>query len=60
MKKALQFIREARDELRKVTWPDRDEVTSYTGVVVVTTVVISLFLWLVDSTLMTIIRTVIK
>ncbi len=60
MKKQLQFIREARDELRKVTWPDRDEVTSYTGVVVVTTVVISLFLWLVDSTLMTIIRTVIK
>ncbi len=60
MKKALRFIREARDELRKVTWPDRDEVTSYTGVVVVTTVVISLFLWLVDSTLMTIIRTVIK
>ncbi len=60
MKKALQFIRESKEELRKVTWPDRDEVTSFTGVVVVTVVMISLFLWLIDSALMTLIRTVMK
>ena len=60
MKKALTFIRESKEELKKVTWPDRDEVTSFTGVVVVTVVIISLFLWFVDTALMTLIRTLIK
>jgi preprotein translocase subunit SecE len=43
-----------------VTWPDRDEVTSFTGVVVVTVVFVSIFLWLVDSALMTLVKVVIK
>lgn len=59
LKKALQFIREARDELRKVTWPDRDEVTSFTGVVIVAIVIIAVFLWLIDTALMSIIRVVV-
>jgi len=43
-----------------VTWPNRDEVTSFTVVVVVTLVFISLFLWAVDTGLMTLIKVVIK
>lgn len=58
MKKFFQFLKDSREELRKVTWPDRDEVTSFTGVVLVTVVVVSVFLWLVDSALMTLIRMV--
>jgi preprotein translocase subunit SecE len=58
LKKQLQFIRESREELRKVTWPDRDEVSSYTIVVVVTITIIAIFLWLVDTGLMTLVRTV--
>lgn len=58
MKKALQFIRESRDELRKVTWPDKDEVTNFTGVVLVAICIISIFLWLVDMGLMFIVNLV--
>jgi preprotein translocase subunit SecE len=58
VKKIIQFLTEARDELRKVTWPDREEVTSFTIVVVVTVVVVSVFLWAVDTGLMILIQTV--
>ena len=60
MKKALQFIRESREELRKVTWPSRDEVTSFTVVVVITVIFMSVFLWIVDTGLMALIKTVMK
>jgi preprotein translocase subunit SecE len=58
--KILTFIREARDELKKVTWPDRDEVTSFTIVVIVSVVIVSIFLWLVDKALMSIVQMVIS
>jgi len=60
VKKIIQFVQESKEELRKVTWPDRDEVSSFTGVVVVTVVAISLFLWFVDSALMALIKVVMK
>jgi preprotein translocase subunit SecE len=59
-KKIITYIKEAREELKKVTWPDRDEVTSFTMVVIVSVVVVSIFLWLVDSALMQIIKLVIS
>ncbi|HOO70453.1 MAG TPA: preprotein translocase subunit SecE [Spirochaetota bacterium] len=60
MKEVLQFIRESKEELRKVTWPNRDEVTSFTIVVVVTVVFISIFLWLIDTGLMALIKVVLR
>ena len=60
MKKTLNFIREAKDEMRKVTWPDRDEVTNFTVVVVITVVFISVFLWLIDLALMSLINYAMK
>jgi len=59
-KKIITYIKEAREELKKVTWPDRDEVTSFTMVVIVSVVVVSIFLWLVDSALMQIVKLVIS
>jgi preprotein translocase subunit SecE len=35
-----QYLREVRGELRKVAWPSRKEVVSYTIVVLVTTTVL--------------------
>lgn len=58
IKQLIEFVKEAKEELRKVTWPDRDEVTSFTIVVVITVIMISLFLWLVDSALMKLIKVV--
>lgn len=45
-----KFLREARSELRKVTWPSRKELTTYTIVVLVVTTIVGLFLGIVDLT----------
>jgi preprotein translocase subunit SecE len=44
-----QFLREVRGELRKVVWPNRKEVTSYTIVVLVTTAVLVGIVWGMDE-----------
>ncbi len=44
-----QFLREVRGELKKVAWPNRKEVTSYTIVVLVTTLVLVLIVWGMDE-----------
>ncbi|MBN2039543.1 MAG: preprotein translocase subunit SecE [Spirochaetes bacterium] len=54
----VTFIKEARDELKKVTWPERDEITSNTIVVIVAVVVVSVFLWVVDTSLTTLMKAV--
>lgn len=36
-------------ELKKVHWPSRQEVTTYTGVVMVTVAIITVLIWMVDS-----------
>jgi preprotein translocase subunit SecE len=46
--KPVQFLREVRSELRKVAWPNRKEVTSYTIVVLVTTAVLTGIVWGMD------------
>ena len=48
MKKIILFFQESFAELKKVTWPSRDEVISSTKVVIVSTVVIAAVLGLVD------------
>ena len=58
IKNLINFVKEAKEELRKVTWPDRDEVTSFTIVVVITVIIISVFLWFVDTALMKLIKVV--
>ena len=60
IKQLIDFFHESREELKKVTWPDREEVTSFTVVVVITLIVFSIFLWLVDMGLMTLIKVVTK
>jgi len=46
--------------LKKVSWPERDEVSALTMVVLITVIITSLFLWLVDATLMKIVSLVMK
>lgn len=58
IRKIIDFIRESRDELKKVTWPDREEVTGFTIVVIVSVVIVSMFLWVVDLMLMQLIKMV--
>ncbi len=48
MKKIIRFFKESFAELKKVTWPSREEVTSSTKVVLVSTILIAIVLGLVD------------
>jgi len=44
----LKFLKESREELRKVVWPSKEEVLNSTLVVLSAVVLISLFLFSVD------------
>jgi preprotein translocase subunit SecE len=44
----VEFLGEVRSELRKVAWPNRKEVVSYTIVVLVTTLVLTLIVYGMD------------
>ena len=46
--KIVDFFRESYAELKKVNWPSRDDVLSQTTLVVVSLVVVSAFLAIVD------------
>jgi len=45
---ARQFLKEVRQELRKVDWPSRRELISYTIVVLVTVIVMTTFVFGLD------------
>ena len=46
------FAQESAGETRKVVWPTRKETLQTTGVVFAFTVVLALFLWIVDAGLL--------
>jgi preprotein translocase subunit SecE len=48
MDNTKQFLGEVKVELGKVNWPDRKSVIGSTSVVVVTTVITVVFLWVMD------------
>lgn len=48
MEKVLDYIRESRAELRKVTWPSKRQVWYSTLVVIAVTFMVSAYLGLVD------------
>jgi preprotein translocase subunit SecE len=55
---SVQFLREVKIELKKVTWPSRKQTIGSTIVVIVVVVLISIFLGTVDIGLSSLIRAV--
>ena len=49
MKKLFNFLKEARAELKKVTWPSWEDVNRSTIVVFVTVIVLTLFVYFADK-----------
>jgi preprotein translocase subunit SecE len=49
--KAVEFILAAKAEAKRVVWPSRQETMQMTGIVVVMVLIVTLFVWLVDSLL---------
>ena len=58
--KGLQFLREVKVELKKVTWPTRKQTIGSTVVVIVLVMIISLFLGVVDIGLSSLVRVFIQ
>lgn len=51
IEKIKQFFREVKVESKKVVYPDKDELIGSTWIVIVTVVLISLFLGVIDLSL---------
>ncbi len=47
-KKLVKFLREVKVELKKVSWPNRAEITGSTGVVIVNVIIVALYLGILD------------
>ena len=50
-KKISKFLREVKVELKKVSWPSRREISGSTGVVIVTVIIVSIYLGILDGIL---------
>ena len=59
MEKVLDFIRESKAELLKVSWPTKKQVWASSLVVVSFTIIVGAFLGLVDFGLTTLMSTII-
>jgi preprotein translocase subunit SecE len=58
--KSIQFLREVKVELKKVTWPSKKQTIGSTVVAIVLVIIISLFLGVVDMSLTSLISLVLQ
>lgn len=58
--KTTEFLTNVKGELSKVTWPTRKDTYASTAVVIVLVLAVAVFLWVVDSALSTLIRSLLN
>lgn len=51
MERLKKYAKGSLNELKKVHWPNKSELITYTSVVLVTVVIVSAMIWVVDSAL---------
>ena len=56
--KIVRFLKEAKGELKKVTWPTPKQTLASTSVVIIVVIIVSVFLGIVDFGLAKVIRLV--
>jgi preprotein translocase subunit SecE len=49
--RVVQFLKEVKQEIDRVTWPGRDEVKGATVMVIIVVIILGLFIGLVDKIL---------
>ncbi|MBN2365163.1 MAG: preprotein translocase subunit SecE [Calditrichaeota bacterium] len=49
IKKAKQFIEDVRVEMKKVVWPERDQLINSTVIVVIISALFTLFIFFADT-----------
>lgn len=55
-----KFLREVKAELKKVTWPGKSELISYTGIVFVTVIVVAALIWVIDAAFTQVLKAIMK
>ncbi len=60
MNKAIEFIKESYIELRKVTWPSKQEVINYTVTVIFISIAVAVFLGALDMGFSSIIERILR
>jgi preprotein translocase subunit SecE len=58
--KPISFLKEVKAELGKVAWSTREEIMQSTMVVITTTALLTVFIWLVDVILSKFLTVVLK
>ena len=53
-----EYSRGIKTEMKKVVWPTKKEMVSYTGVVILTCAVFALGFWLIDTGVLAALRAV--
>ena len=49
IKKIINYFQVSKDELKKVEWPTKKELIRYTEIVIVASLVIGVYIFLLDS-----------
>ena len=52
MNKFIQYLKDVRSEMTKVSWPQRNEVSGATVLVVVLSIIMSIFVYACDKLLL--------
>jgi len=60
VKKIIQFLKETKFELKRVTWPTRKEMLAGTTVVLIIVFIVAFFLGVVDLGLSKLIKAILK
>ena len=60
MPRIKKFLREVKAELKKVSWPNKKELISYTGVVFVSVVAVAILIWIIDTAFNQVLTLIIK
>ncbi len=47
--RVTRFFREVKSEMKKVSWPNKKELISHTGVVFVAVIFVSILIWFCDT-----------
>jgi len=54
--RVVSYLRGVRTEIRRVSWPTRNEVISLTALILLLVVIMTLYIWGVDTVLQAILR----
>ncbi len=56
--KVKQYLKETLAELKKMTWPTKDEMVGSTVIVIVVSLIVAMFIGVVDRILTFLVRTI--